>query len=152
MSTFCCTLQTCNVRFGTKLPLYFASTNAFDFKNKKTCSVPHTLAGLYINIRSSRRPPVPSFSFLPPVEEMSDTPITHRSIHPLENQDSRRGCVTARDKICTQGDSSASVATINLPAVMGRIWFLSPLREWYHASEKMKQRHVWGKAVSSWEV
>lgn len=69
-----------------------------------------------------------------------------------ENLDSRGGCVTALDKIGTQGDWSASVATINLPAVIGRIWSLSPLREWYHASEKMKQRHVLGKAVPSWEV
>lgn len=150
----CSTSQTCNVQFGFKLLFYFASTNAFDFKNEQTWvwKVLHTLAGLYINVCSSRRPPVPSFLFLPPVEVMSDTPITHSSIDSLENQDNRRGCVTARDKICTQGDESASVATINLPAVMGRIWFLSPLRERYHASEKMKQRHVWGKEASSWEV
>lgn len=125
---------------STLVPIYyFASSKTFDFKNMKPCQ------SSWLNC---------TFLFRPPVEEMSDTPITHRSIESLQKSwIVGGGASQPLDKICTQADLSASVATINLPRRPGEDLLLIWTARVVPSLRKNEAKTcLGGKAALSWEV
>lgn len=129
-----------NHLMSTLVPIYyFASSKTFDFKNMKPCQ------SSWLNC---------TLLFRPPVEEMSDTPITHRSIESLQKSwIVWGGASQPLDKICTQADLSASVATINLPRRPGEDLLLIWTARVVPSLRKNEAKTcLGGKAALSWEV